>query len=213
MTAQAYLIIRTKAPYVNFQRFCAANRAVGTLVAARSIHEIEALEPGSVPLHTWIARFPSVDAARAAWASVDRSEFEKPEAPLVLLMNAMPEKGVPDDAVPTHVNVSPGPAQPPTLMLIEGSATDQEAMDRYRDVILPMLKERGAYYIVFELGGNIEVLSGQWDEAIFAISRWPAAHLARDFWLSGTYQKKAIPLRIDVSAFQVVTLEGERDDD
>lgn len=213
MSDPTYLIIRSKSPTVRFHRFCAANaNNGGRLVAARTIHDIEVLEPGSVPLHTWISLFPSMDAAKAAWNGMDRRELAKPEAPHVLAVRAMPSEGVEDDAVPTHVNVTPGPSQPPTLMLIEGSSSDQAAMDRYRDVILPMLKARGAYYIAFELGGDVEVLSGQWAEAIFAISRWPSAHSARDFWLSNTYQEKAIPLRIDVSAFEVVTLEGERDD-
>lgn len=109
-------------------------------------------------------------------------------------------------------NISAGPSQPPTLMLIEGSASDQDKMDKYRDIILPMMKERGAYYICFQIGGDVEVLNGEWSEAIFAISRWPTLHQCRDFWLSTQYQKDAIPLRLDIGSFQVVTLEGERDD-
>lgn len=213
MSDPAYLIIRTSAPAVNFQRFCAVNTGHGgRLVAARTIHDIEALEPGSVPLHTWIGLFRSMEEARTAWSEMDKGDLARPEVPLAIMARAMPAGGVEDDAVPTHVNVKPGPAQPPTLMLIEGSADDQDAMERYRDVILPMLKERGAYYILFELGGDVEVLSGAWNEDIFAISRWPDAHLARDFWLSPLYQETAIPIRLDVGRFQVVTLEGERDD-
>lgn len=213
MADPTYLIIRSRTSHICFQRFCAANRNHGgILVAARPIHDIETLEPGSVPLHTWIALFPSMESAKQAWQRMDRGELLKPEAPLVLAAKAVPADGYEDDIIPTHLNVSAGPEQPPTLMLIEGSATDPDAMNAYRDIIMPMLKERGGYYLIYEPGGNVEVLSGTWDEAVFAISRWPTAHAARDFWLAGRYQDTAIPLRINVSAFQVVTLEGERDD-
>ena len=213
MSDPAYLIIRTAAPHIRFQRFCAANRQHGgILVAARAIHEIETLEPGSIPLHTWIALFPSMDSAKAAWTRMDTSMLAAPAPPLALAARAVPDGGFEDDVIPTRTNVTPGPDQPPTLMLIEGTATDETAMDLYRGVILPMLKARGAYYVLFELGGDIAVLSGDWDDAVFLISRWPSAHAARDFWLADRYQDTAIPLRLGASAFQVVTLEGERDD-
>ena len=213
MADPTYLIIRSRAPHIRFHRFCQTNsNHGGRLIAARPLHEIEALEPGSVPLHTWIGLFPSMEAAKAAWAAMDTSALQQPVPPLVLAAKAVPEGGYDDDIIPTHLNVDPGPSQPPTLMLIEGSASDQAAMDQYRDIIMPMLKERGGYYIIYELGGDVAVLSGDWDEAIFAISRWPTPHAARDFWLADLYQDTAIPLRLNVSAFQVVTLTGERDD-
>ena len=144
---------------------------------------------------------------------MNASLLEEPEAPLVLAAKAAPDEGFPAemDFVPTRQNVDPGPSQPPTLMVIEGSTSDQGEMDKYRDIILPMMKERGAYYVCFQIGGDVEVLSGDWSEAIFAISRWPDVHNARDFWLSARYQNDAIPLRINIGSFQVVTLEGERD--
>ena len=78
-------------------------------------------------------------------------------------------------------------------------------------IILPMMFERRAYYTVFELGGDVEVLSGSWDEAIFAISRWPSRSAARDFWLSERYQTEAIPLRLDVGRFAVALVAEHRD--
>lgn len=215
MGEPAFLIIRSKAPNWRFQKFCTDNsvNSRGTLVAARPVHDVCALEPGSVPLNTYIVKFQSIEAAKAAWAEMDAACLSEPEPPLVLAAKAIPVEGLPPemDFVPTHKNVDATPSQPPTLMLIEGSASDQGAMDKYRDIILPMLSERGGYYTCFQIGGDIEVLSGQWDEGIFAISRWPDEHLAKDFWLSSRYQNDAIPIRINIGSFQVVVLEGERD--
>lgn len=214
MADPTYLIVRTRAPHRRFQAFCAAiGHAGGTLVAARSLHDVTALEPGSVPLHIWIAKYPSMEAAKAAWAGMDASLISEPEVPLVLAAKAVPAAGFPPemDFVPTHKNVNAGPSTPPTLMLIEGSASDQGKMDQYRDIILPLMRSQDAYYICFELGGDIAILSGDWNDAIFAISRWPEAHRAKAFWLSNTYQDEAIPLRLNIGTFSVLTFEGERD--
>jgi uncharacterized protein (DUF1330 family) len=211
---RAYLVLRTCAPYAAFARFVAAHAGIGELVAARGAQELQVLEPGSPAMHTWIARFPSLAAAREAFTGLDLAGLARPQPPLVLAANAVPDAGFPGELafVPTHRNVPAVPSQPPTLMLIEGTATDQARMDAYRDIILPLMREQDAFYLSFELGGAVEVLSGAWDEAIFAISRWPQAHTARAFWLGRRYQDDAIPLRIDVGAFRVVTLAGERDD-
>ncbi len=215
MADPTFLIIRTKAPAVRFQRFCKANEACGgILTAAARLDEVAALEPGSLPLHIWIARFPSMDEARRAFANrIDASELAQPEPPLVLAARAVPDDGFPPamDFVPTRKNTDPGAAQPPTLLLIEGSARDQERMDKYRDIILPMMKARRGYYAAFELGGNVEVLSGDWSEAIFAISRWPTRQAALDFWHAQTYQETAIPLRLDIGRFSVLMMTGEPD--
>lgn len=209
---KAYLIIRSAAPHSAFARFAAGARGHGRLVAARAAHEVKALEPGSTPLHTWISLFPSRDAAQAAWTAMDKALLSSPKPPLVLIAGAVPDEGFPDDLIPTKRNVDAGAWQPPTLMLIEGSAQDQDAMNKYRDIILPMMKDRGSYYTAFELGGGVKVLSGAWSEAIFAISRWPTEDAARGFWFADVYQRRAIPLRLGHSRFGVVILEGERDD-
>jgi uncharacterized protein (DUF1330 family) len=213
-TQRAYLVLRSRASHAAFSGFCAVHRASCDLVAARGAHQLEVLEPGSRAMHTWISRWPSMTAAREGFRALDLSALQLPEPPLVLLAAAVPDDGLPPelDFVPTHRNVVVGRSQPPTLMLIEGTATDQERMDRYRDIILPLMREQDAFYLSFELGGAVEVLSGAWNEAIFAISRWPQAHAARAFWLGRRYQEDAIPLRLDVGTFQVVTLEGESDD-
>jgi uncharacterized protein (DUF1330 family) len=91
-------------------------------------------------------------------------------------------------------------------MLIEGTGRDQDRMDQYRDILMPMMFEEGAFYAVFDLGGSVEVLSGAWDEAIFAISRWPSRGAAERFWMSERYQRDAIPLRIDIGRFEVALI-------
>ncbi|NJP12362.1 MAG: DUF1330 domain-containing protein, partial [Leptolyngbyaceae cyanobacterium RU_5_1] len=99
-------------------------------------------------------------------------------------------------------------ATPPAYMLIEGTGIDDARMDQYRSIILPMLRERGAYYVAFELGGNVRVLAGEWAEGIFAISRWPDLAAAHDFWFCERYQKIAIPTRTGASRFEVQLTEG-----
>lgn len=215
MSDPTCLIVRTAAPAIRFERFCAKNaRRGGRIVAAQRIDAVTALEPGSAPMHVWIARFPSMMAARAAWTDVlDTSDLKDPGLPLVLAARAVPDAGFPPEMsfVPTRANVDPGPARSPTLLLIEGSASDQARMDRYRDIILPMMRALKSYYSVFELGGAVEVLSGDWSEAIFAISRWPSREAALAFWNSPEYQQTAIPLRLDIGRFSVLMLTGEAD--
>lgn len=212
----AYLVIRSKAQHAAFRSFCEAARQViashgGTEEASAGLHEVTALEPGSVPMQTYLARFPAKAAAADAWRSLAGTLPDIPDVPLVLVANAVPEAGYDDPSIPTIHSVASPPAERPVLMIIEGSATDQARMDRYRDIILPMMFERDGYYTVFELGGDVDVLSGSWDEAIFAISRWPAADAATGFWLSERYQKEAIPLRLDIGRFQVVIVNARTD--
>jgi uncharacterized protein (DUF1330 family) len=94
-------------------------------------------------------------------------------------------------------------------MLIRGSASDPARMDGYRDVILPMIKERGGYYEVFALQpGAVVAWSGAWTEQIFAISRWPERSAAEDFWYSDRYQSVAIPKRLGAGRFAVHLLDA-----
>jgi uncharacterized protein (DUF1330 family) len=93
-------------------------------------------------------------------------------------------------------------------MLIEGSVTDEARIDQYRDIILPMLRERGAYYPLFELGGNVRVLAGEWSQGILAVSRWSSVDPAHDFWFSDRYQNTAIPMRTGAGTFEVQLAEG-----
>ena len=206
----AFLIIRSEAPDIRFREFAAQASGQAKPVSATRLNDVEVLEPGTVPMHTLILEYPSREAAREAWSTLSLTSIERPKPPLVLLTSKVPDAGFDDPSIPTRANVDPGPDADPVLMLIEGSATDQEAMDVYRGIILPMMFERHAYYTAFELGGDVEVLSGAWDEAIFAISRWPSRAAARDFWLCERYQNDAIPLRLDVGRFSVALVAEDR---
>ena len=199
----AYLIIRSQAPDTRFREFVEHVSADHSIVSSTRLHEVESLEPGTVPMHTLVLDFPSREAARAAWQAMRTDLIEQPKPPLTLLAAKVPAAGFDDPGIPTHANVGDTDDDDPVLLLIEGTGDNQQRMDTYRGIILPMMFQRNAYYTVFELGGAVEVLSGTWDEAIFAISRWPSRDLARDFWLCDRYQRDAIPLRIDVGAFSV----------
>ena len=208
------LVIKAFCPHRAFAGFSArAGEAVarngGEVIVNAMVQDVQAIEPGSLPAHLWTARFPDAQARDAAWAAVQHdSDLNMGSKPLVLAMAAVPDAGL-GDAIPTKANVPAPHTTEPTYLFIEGSASDQARMDRYRDIILPMMVARSSYYVAFELGGNVKVLSGQWSEAIFAISWWPSTGHAMDFWLSETYQHDAIPLRLDIGRFSVLAARGK----
>ena len=184
--------------------------ARGTILAAGDATVVKPLEPGTEHTGLVIARFAFAADLNAFWISDIAKKLAASDPGLVALAcNGIAYEGWPGNFVPTIATVDvPDAGAPRTLMVIEGTGTDQERMDRYRDMILPMMRERGAYYIAFELGGDVEVLAGAWSEGIFAISRWPSKALAEDFWYSDKYQNEAIPIRTGVGKFDVQIIEG-----
>jgi uncharacterized protein (DUF1330 family) len=188
----------------------AAQAARGAVLAAAIADQVRPLEIGTHHTGLVILRFAFPDDLEAFWASVDVRELVAADTGIVALASAgIPYEGWPGNFVPTIATVDvPDAKASRTYMIIEGTGTDQARMDRYRDIILPMMRERGAYYIAFELGGNIRVLAGEWSEGIFAISRWPSKAHAEDFWFSDQYQKGAIPIRTGVGRFDVQIVEG-----
>lgn len=202
----AYLVIRSSAPDISFRAFCDQVQANFAIAGKARLHEVELFEPGSVAAHTLITPFASREEARGAFDQMPLDLIAQPAEPLVLLTGAVPPEGFDDPAIPTAANVSVPEGADPVLMLIEGSASDQDRMDAYRNVLLPMMFELGSYYTVFDLGGSVDVLSGEWDEAIFAISRWPSRDAARAFWMSDKYQQEGIPLRLDIGRFEVAVI-------
>lgn len=204
--AGAFLIIRSNAPDIRFREFREAVAQIHPIAGSARLHEVAVLEPGSVAAHTLILPFADKDAARTAHAAMPLDLLSQPGVPLTLLTGAVPAEGFPDPAIPTRANVAPVPEDGPVLMLIEGTGRDQDRMGQYRDILLPMMFDLGAFYTVFDLGGSVEVLSGNWAEAIFAISRWPSRRAAEEFWMSERYQSDAIPLRIDIGRFEVALI-------
>jgi len=186
-----------------------------TVVAAAAPEEIEVLEPGSANGTTVVARFED-EAALRRFVDSDTGagaldELRAGNGIVALSVAGLPLDGLPGDDLPTIASVDVPEGGPGAQMLIEGSASHQERMDSYRDIILPMMRELGSYYTVFELGGNVDVLEGEWDEAIFAISRWPSIDAAHAFWFSERYRNEAVPLRTGVSEFSVLLMQGRED--
>ena len=188
----------------------AISAARGTILASGPAADVTPLEAGTAHTGLVIARFAFGDDRDAFWASATAQALANADPALVALAcNGIAYEGWPGNFVPTIATVDvPDAGAPRTFMVIEGTGTDQARMDRYRDMILPMMRARGAYYIAFELGGDVRVLAGTWSEGIFAISRWPSAAQARDFWFSDQYQQQAIPIRTGVGKFDVQIIDG-----
>lgn len=171
---------------------------------------VACFEPGTVAAGMLIASMRDQAAieplVRQRLLPVLRTKMPLTSVPKVLKVNGLPINGLPDlPDIPTIASVP----RPPkglrnALMVIQGSASNPQQMDKYRDVILPMMKERGSYYEAFALAdGEVQALSGTWTEQIFAISRWPTRASAEDFWFAERYQSGGIPLRIGAGKFTV----------
>ena len=199
-----YLILKsTGASDPRWCEACVAARGEVLVDAAPSTVEI--LEPGTVHTGLLIVRFAFEADLDAAWQTIGIL----PDGAQALAAPGLPYEGWPGHAVPTIATVTvPDGATPRAYMLIEGTGTDDGRMDAYRDIILPMIRERGGYYALFELGGSVRVLAGAWSEAILAISRWPSLAAAHDFWFSQRYQTVAIPIRTGFGHFEVQLAEG-----
>lgn len=189
--------------------------AGGEVLAQAPAGRVACLEPGSVASGMLLARFRQ-DLSELGLSSSTllgnlRDALPAGYEPLVLAISGLPDEGLPDMMdIPTAASVPQPPKQPRNaLMIIRGSVSNQERIDGYRDVILPMLKERGGFYEVFALmPGEVQLLAGEWREQIFAVSRWPQAANAHDFWYSDRYQQVAIPKRIGFGTFSVHLLEA-----
>lgn len=183
--------------------------ARGTVLAASVPADVEVLEAGTVHSGLLIARFSWTNDLDIFWAGADALAGALPPGSQALAANGLPWEGWPGHAVPTIATVDvPASDAPRAYMLIEGSTFDQTRMDTYRDIILPMLRERGAYYPLFELGGSVRVLHGSWKDDILAVSRWPDIDRAHDFWFSDRYQGLAIPTRTGAGRFDVQLTTG-----
>ena len=204
----AFLILKFPAPddEASIERWSRAiGAARGTILAAATADVVKQLEDGSAHDSLVLARFPTASDLDQFWSSAP----EQPAGFVALAAEGLPWEGWPGHDVPTIATVAvPDDGAPRCYMLIEGTGHDEERLDRYRDIILPMLRERGAYYVLFSLGGTTRVLSGEWDEAVLAISRWPSQARAEEFWYSDRYQKVAIPVRTGVSRFDVQIVNG-----
>jgi uncharacterized protein (DUF1330 family) len=189
--------------------------AGGTVFASGPPGGVACLEPATVAAGMLIAKWRDPEAlTRAALGTIlpkIRAAVPSSTVPLMLRVNALPEIGLPGMMdIPTVASVPVPPSLPRNaFFVVRGSAWDQARLDQYRDVILPMHKERGAYYEAFAIQpGEVTALSGTWAEQIFAISRWPSRAMAEDFWYCDRYQKQAVPLRLGAGRFTVHMLDA-----
>lgn len=185
----------------------------GAFLAGRSAPDVAQLEPGTPEAAIAVARWGSSEAFDEAWAAGVAHALDAVGGRVTALaVPGLPDEGLPDAMeIPTIASVPAVPDPAPTAyMTIQGSVTDQEQIAGYRDIILPMMKELGSYYVVFAIEeGAVRVLRGSWGEQIFAISVWPTHDAAANgFWYSDRYQKEAVPIRADIGAFRVHLLEG-----
>ena len=187
----------------------------GTVLASAPAGQVCCMEPGTVASGLLIARWsrpgPLSATAENEIIPMLRSSVPTSTVPLVLRVNGLPEEGLPEMMdIPTVASVPTAPKVPRNaLMVIRGRAFDTSRMDQYRDIILPMMKQRDSYYEAFALQpGEVTALSGEWQEQIFAISRWPEKARADDFWYSDQYQQTAIPKRIGAGRFSVHLLDA-----
>ncbi len=178
----------------------------GALVATGAAADNAYLEIGTPPKSVIVATWPSHTAVLAAWPSIAQHISGADADSIVALAgHCLAEDGLP--GFPTRANAAQvETAGPPAFMVIEGTVTAAEPMARYRDIIFPMISERGGYYLVYLPGDQVTVLHGNWPWAALIVSRWPDAAAAHDFWYSDRYQKIAIPTRTGSGVFSVVLL-------
>ena len=107
-----------------------------------------------------IIRFAFAEDLDGFWNSPDAVALADADDGLVALACAgLPYEGWPGNFVPTIATVDvPASETPRTFMVIEGTGTDQGRMDTYRDQILPMMRQRGAYYVAL----NWAAMYGCW---------------------------------------------------
>jgi uncharacterized protein (DUF1330 family) len=188
----------------------------GSVLASVRADDVECLEAGTPPAAFLLARFDSEAALDNCWSDEAHraalAPLEGVAGLLIIVTPGLPAEGLPEMLeIPTTASVTPPAGRgPPAYMVIQGSSTDQDRMDQYRDIILPMLKEQGAYYIAFEIEGGARVLHGDWPYDIFAISRWPDHAAGHTFWDSDRYQHTAIPLRTGAGEFWVHYFVGDQ---
>lgn len=220
MTGPAYVVVELATEHADQEGVLgrlasAARSSSGAVVAHAAAGRVACLEPGTIASGLMIARFASrsqaTRCAREALLPMLTQALPRSAVPTVLVADGLPDAGIPEMmAIPTAASVPRPPRAPRNFhLLVRGTAWDQERLNAYRDVILPMHFERGGYYEAFAIEpGQVEAISGEWREQIFAISRWPTRAAAEDFWYSPRYQTEAIPLRLGAGRFTVHGLDA-----
>jgi len=186
----------------------------GTVLASVSADAVECLEPGTPESAVSLIEFQQAEQVNAFWASKRHQSLlaliSSQAGLLALSVPGLPYSGLPEAMeIPTTASVQPPEGRGPrAYMVIQGSVTDPQRIDQYRDILLPLIAAQGAYYTAFEIDGGIEVLAGEWPWEIYAISRWPDHAAGHAVWDSERYQTEAIPTRTGAGIFNVHFFTG-----
>ena len=187
--------------------------AGGTVLAAASPRDVEVLEAGTRLEAVLIARWPDAHGIDQYWTSSEaREAFESIAAvpgACAISVKGVPSVGLPDNFLPTIASVeAPKLPTPPAYMLVQGSIQHLEPIQEYAGIIMPMLRERRGYYVVYAEAPDVTIRHGTWSEQAFIVSRWPTISAAQDFWYCDRYQNVAIPTRTGHGTFSVVLMPG-----
>ncbi len=187
--------------------------AGGTIFAAALPRDVEVLEAGTRLDAVLIARWPHSRALDDYWRGTEARAAFGPVAATpgarAVSVKGVPGEGLPGDFLPTVATVTAPPLPtPPAYMLVQGSVTKLEPIQQYVAIIMPMLRERLGYYVVYAEAPDVTVLHGSWNDQAFIISRWPTLAAAQDFWYCDRYQDVAIPTRTGHGAFTVLLMPG-----
>ena len=186
----------------------------GTVLASVSADAVECLESGTPESAVSLIEFQHAKQVKAFWASERHQNLLAPMCSqpglLALSVPGLPYAGLPEAMeIPTTASVQPPEGRGPrAYMVIQGSVTDEQRIEQYRDILLPLIAAQGAYYTAFEISGGLEVLAGKWPWDIYAISRWPDHAAGHAVWDSERYQTEAIPTRTGAGKFHVHFLTG-----
>ena len=93
-------------------------------------------------------------------------------------------------------------------LIIEAKITDPVRFMAYVDAVPPLVAEFGGKYIV--LGGDSEILEGEWDGEKIVVHRWPDKASAKRFWNSADYAEVR-KLRKGIGRFRVMLVEDFND--
>lgn len=93
----------------------------------------------------------------------------------------------------------------PAYMLVQATVTKPEAFAEYGAKVPELVAEFGGQYRV--LGGNPDLVEGEWDKESIVISEWPDMETAKAFWNSPQYAELK-KLREGAGDVSVMFLEG-----
>lgn len=90
-------------------------------------------------------------------------------------------------------------------MIVQARITDPVRFKNYTAVVPALVARFGGQYLI--LGGDTEVLEGDWPQVKTVVSQWPDRRAAKAFWDSPEY-RHACSLREGAGEFTVVLIDG-----